>query len=84
MKALSLRWWSVIWRVNVFFLVMTVIFAHLPDGSTSLRHRLIQYLAQFTLAKEIYCSPLRHSASEQSTLLLTRKEVSYAPTEMGC
>jgi hypothetical protein len=52
MKALSLKWWSVIWGVNVFFLVMTVIFAHLSGSSTSLRHGLVQYLAQFTLAEE--------------------------------
>jgi hypothetical protein len=34
--------------------------------------------------EDVYCSPLRHGASELSILRLTQQEVSHAPLEMGC
>jgi hypothetical protein len=42
----------VIWTVNGFFLVMTVIVAQLQGSGSSSRYGLVQYLAQFTLAEE--------------------------------
>ena len=51
-KGLGFSWRSVIWAVNGFFLLTTVIVAHLPDGSSAGRVGAIQYLAQFSLAEE--------------------------------
>ena len=51
-KGLGFSWRSVIWAVNGFFLLTTVIVAHLPDSSSAGRVGAIQYLAQFSLAEE--------------------------------
>jgi hypothetical protein len=45
-------WQSIIWIVNGFFLVMTVVVAYVPGGSSPDRRGVIQYLAQFTFAEE--------------------------------
>jgi len=51
-KGLGLSWKSVIWAVNGFLLLMTVMVAYLPDNSSATRKGPIQYLAQFSLAEE--------------------------------
>jgi hypothetical protein len=51
-KGLGFSWRSVIWAVNGFFLLTTVLVAYLPDSSSAARHGAIQYLAQFSLAEE--------------------------------
>jgi hypothetical protein len=48
----SLSWQSVIWIINGFFLLMTMIVGSLPSSSSPDRQGIVQYLAQFTLAEE--------------------------------
>jgi hypothetical protein len=51
-KIFALDWRLVVWTVNGFFLLITVVVAQLPGGSSPTRQGAIQYLAQFTLAEE--------------------------------
>jgi hypothetical protein len=48
----ALSWRSVLWSINGFFLLMTVIVGSLPDSGSPNRQGMIKYLAQFTLAEE--------------------------------
>ena len=49
---LSYSWRSVVWGINGFFLLMTVIFFYLPNSNSPIRQGVIKYFAQFTLAEE--------------------------------
>jgi len=44
--------------------------------------RLVQW--RYADVVEVYCSPLRHEASELSIVGLTQQEVSHAQAQMGC
>ena len=49
---LFLSWRPMIWSVNGFFLLMTLVVAHLPGSGFPDRRGIAQYLSQFTLAEE--------------------------------
>jgi hypothetical protein len=48
----SFSWQSVIWSVNGFFLLTTVIISYFPESGSASRQGVVQYLAQLSLANE--------------------------------